>query len=75
MVFINRKKELNSFKSDYEINTQNNKSQVYIIEADHGVGKSEFIREVSKFFSYFPLDIYRSDNNEELSTFKRLVLN
>ncbi|MCI5740160.1 MAG: hypothetical protein SO445_08325 [Lachnospiraceae bacterium] len=74
MVFINRKKELNSFKSDYEINTQNNKSQVYIIEADHGVGKSEFIREVSKFFSYFPLDIYRSDNNEELSTFKRLVL-
>lgn len=74
MFFINRKKELNSFKSNYENNTQNNISQVYIVEANHGVGKSEFIREVSKYFSYFPLDIFQLDNNEELSIFKRLVL-
>lgn len=73
MFFVNRKKELASFKSNYENNIQNNISQVYIIKANHGVGKSEFIREVSKFFSYFPLDIFQSDDNAELSTFKRLV--
>lgn len=74
MFFINRKIELNSFKNNYETYTKNNISQVYIIEANHGVGKSEFIREVSKFFSYYPLDIFQSENNEELSIFKRLVL-
>lgn len=74
MVFINRTNELNSLKSNYQEYTQNDKSQVYIVEANHGVGKSEFIREVSKYFSYSPLDIFQSDNNEELSTFKRLVL-
>lgn len=74
MFFINRKKELNSFKNNYDKNTENNISQVYIIEANHGIGKSEFIREVSKYFLYIPLDIFQSDDNEELSTFKRLVL-
>lgn len=74
MFFINRKKELNSFISNYEKHIENNVSQVYIIEAEHGIGKSEFIREVSKFFSFFPLDIFQSNNNEELSIFKRLVL-
>lgn len=74
MFFINRKEELNSFKNNYDENTENNISQVYIIEAEHGIGKSEFIREVSKYFSYIPLDIFQSDDNEELSTFKRLVI-
>ncbi|MCM1236732.1 MAG: hypothetical protein NC489_42190 [Ruminococcus flavefaciens] len=73
MSFINRREEIYSFKNNYEKNAQNNISQVYIIKANHGVGKSEFIREVSKYFSYFPLDIYQSDD-VELSTFKRLVL-
>lgn len=74
MVFINRENERNTFKSNYEKNTQNNISQVYIIEANHGVGKSEFIREVSKYFLYYPLEIFQSDDNEELSIFKRMVL-
>ena len=33
MYFINRKAELNSFKSNYEKYRENNISQVYIIEA------------------------------------------
>lgn len=74
MNFINRKKELNSLKHNYETYTKSNTTQVYIVEANHGIGKSEFIREVSKYFSYFPLDIFQTDNQEELSTFKRLVL-
>ena len=43
MFFINRENERMSFKINYEENTQNNVSQVYIIEANHGVGKSEFM--------------------------------
>lgn len=74
MSFINRSEDISSFKSNYEKNMQNSISQVYIIKANHGVGKSEFIREVSKYFSYFPLDIFQSDDNAELSTFKRLIL-
>ena len=74
MFFINRENERNSFKSNYENNIKNNISQVYIIQANHGVGKSEFIREVSKYFSYYPLEIFQSDDNEELSIFKRMVL-
>ena len=74
MYFINRKAELNSFKSNYEKYRENNISQVYIIEAEHGIGKSEFIREVSNFFLLFPVDIFQTNNTEELSIFKRLVL-
>lgn len=74
MFFINREEERTSFKRNYEANIQNKTSQVYIIEANHGVGKTEFIREVSKYFSYNPLDIYQAEENEELSIFKRLVL-
>ncbi len=74
MFFINRENERMSFKINYEENTQNNVSQVYIIEANHGVGKSEFIREVSKYFSNYPLEISQSNENEELSVFKRMVL-
>lgn len=74
MFFINRKEELKSFVNNYDENIENNISQVYIIEASHGIGKTEFIKEVSKYFSYIPLDIFPSDDNEELATFKRLVL-
>lgn len=74
MFFINRENERMSFKINYEENTQNNVNQVYIIEANHGVGKSEFIREVSKYFSNYPLEISQSNENEELSVFKRMVL-
>lgn len=65
MSFINRKETLSSFKNVYETNTHNNQSQVYIIEADHGVGKSEFIRKISTYFSYLPIDIFPSDDSEE----------
>lgn len=74
MTFINRESEITSFRSDYISNTQNKISQIYIIEADHGIGKSEFIREVSKYFSYYPLEIFQSDDTDELSIFKNLVL-
>ena len=74
MDFINRENERNSFKDNYKINIQSKVNQVYIIEANRGVGKTEFIREVSKSFSYYPLEIFRLDNNEELSIFKRMVL-
>lgn len=74
MFFINRENERNSFKNDYQINVQNKINQVYIIEANHGVGKTEFIKEVSKYFSYYPLEIAQLDNNDELSIFKRMVL-
>lgn len=74
MFFINREKERSSFKNNYQINVQNKINQVYIIEANRGVGKTEFIKEVSKYFSYYPLEIIQFDNNEELSIFKRMVL-
>lgn len=74
MFFINREKERNDFKKDYEKNIQTQISQVYIIEASHGIGKSQFISEVSKFFSNYPLDIDQYDYDKELSTFKRMVL-
>lgn len=50
MFFINREEERTSFKRNYEANIQNKTSQVYIIEANHGVWKTEFIREVSNIF-------------------------
>lgn len=74
MTFINRVTELTSFRNDYENNKNHKISQVYIIEADHGIGKSEFIREASKYFSYYPLDIIQFYNNDELSVFKSLVI-
>ena len=52
MLFINRQIERESFKNTYEQNIQKNVSQVYIIEAEHGVGKTEFIKEVSKYFAH-----------------------
>lgn len=73
MLFINRKNERETFKNTYEQNIQKKISQVYIIEADHGIGKTEFIKEVSKYFSNCPLEIFQSDN-EELSLFKTMVL-
>ncbi len=74
MTFINRNSELTLFRNDYENNTRINKSQVYIIEAGHGIGKSEFIREASRYFSHHPVEIFQSDENDELSTFKDLVI-
>lgn len=74
MDFINRKKEYNTFKNDYQTQIIKNKTQVYIIEANHGIGKSEFIREVSKIFKCYPLDILQLGNNQEYPIFKRLVL-
>ncbi len=74
MTFINRVTELASFRRDYEKNKNNKTSQVYIIEANHGVGKSSFIKEASNFFSYFPMYIIQSGNNDELSLFKSFVI-
>lgn len=74
MSFINRKEELSTFKCDYEKNLKGKNSQVYIIEANHGVGKTEFIREISKSFPCYPLEIYQSDKKDELSAFKSIVL-
>lgn len=73
MLFINREIERETFKNTYEQNIQKNISQVYIIEAEHGVGKTEFIKEVSKYFANYPLEIFQSDS-EELSLFKTMVL-
>ena len=73
MLFINRENERETFKKTYEQNTQKNINQVYIIEAEHGVGKTEFIKEVSKYFANCPLEIFQSDI-EELSLFKTMVL-
>ena len=73
MLFINRQIERESFKNTYEQNIQKNVSQVYIIEAEHGVGKTEFIKEVSKYFANYPLEIIQSDS-AELSLFKMMVL-
>lgn len=74
MIFINRREEFNSFKNNYEIQMRKAINQIYIVEANHGVGKSEFIREVSKFFIHHSLNIYQPENNGELSIFKRFVL-
>ena len=74
MIFINRREEFNSFKNNYEIQMRKAINQIYIVEANHGVGKSEFIREVSKFFIHNSLNIYQPENNGELSIFKRFVL-
>lgn len=74
MDFINRKKERDLFENDYKDNSQNKTSQVYIVEAKHGIGKSKFIEEISKNFSCMPLYILPSDDISELSTFKNLVL-
>lgn len=74
MSFIDRENERSSFKNNYQVNMQNNINQVYIIEADHGIGKTEFIREVSKYFSNFSLEINGEDNYQELSIFKSMVL-
>ena len=74
MNFINRKRECDSFRDNYEQNIRNNINQVYIIEADHGVGKSEFIKEVSKYFSHYPIEIFPFGDTEELSVFKRMIL-
>lgn len=73
MIFINRREEFNSFKNNYEIQMRKAINQIYIVEANHGVGKSEFIREVSKFFIHHSLNIYQPENNGELSIFKRFV--
>lgn len=42
MSFIDRENERSSFKNNYQVNMQNNINQVYIIEADHGIGKTEY---------------------------------
>ena len=48
MKFINRKEELRNLQKDYTNNLNRGLNQVYIIKADSGIGKSEFIKEISK---------------------------
>lgn len=50
MVFINRESERNTFKNNYEENIQSDITQVYIIEADHGVGKQNLLEKFQNVF-------------------------
>ena len=74
MEFINRKNELNKLKEEYKLQIKTGKSQVYIIRADSGIGKSEFIKEITKDLSKIPIEILPLDDNENFSTFRRFVI-
>ena len=74
MEFINRKTELQELKNEYKKYLETGKSQVYIIRADSGVGKSEFIKEITKDFSKMPIEIIHLEDVENFSTFRRFVI-
>lgn len=74
MEFINRKNELQEFKNEYRQHLKTGQSHVYIIRANSGVGKSEFIKEITKDFSKIPIEILHLDDTEEFSTFRRFVI-
>ena len=48
MEFINRRDELDKIQNEYKQHLKTGKSQVYIIRANSGIGKSEFIKEIIK---------------------------
>ncbi|MBO3757473.1 hypothetical protein J5O02_10655 [Streptococcus suis] len=74
MEFINRRAELDKLKNEYKQHLKTGKSQVYIIRANSGIGKSEFIKEITKDFSQIPIEILHLDDTENSSTFRRFVI-
>lgn len=74
MKFINRKNELQELKDEYKQHLETGKNQVYIIMANSGVGKSEFIKEITKEFSKVPIEILHLGDTQEFSTFRRFVI-
>lgn len=50
MEFINRRDELEKIQNEYKQHLKTGKSQVYIIRANSGIGKSEFIKETINIF-------------------------
>lgn len=74
MEFINRKNELQDLRNEYKQHLKTGASHVYIIRANSGIGKSEFIKEITKDFSKIPIEILHLDDTEEFSTFRRFVI-
>ena len=74
MEFINRRDELDKIQNEYKQHLKTGKSQVYIIRANSGIGKSEFIKETIKHFSQTPIEILHLDDTENSSTFRRFVI-
>ena len=74
MKFINRKEELRNLQKDYTNNLNRGLNQVYIIKADSGIGKSEFINEISKKLNLSFIDVLPLDDSNVFSTFKRFVI-
>ena len=74
MKFINRKEELRNLQKDYTNNLNRGLNQVYIIKADSGVGKSEFIKEISKKLNLSFIEVLPLDDSNDFSTFKRFVI-
>lgn len=74
MEFINRRDELDKIQNEYKQHLKTGKSQVYIIRANSGIGKSEFIKEIIKDFSQIPIEILHLDDTENSSTFRRFVI-
>lgn len=74
MKFINRKEELRNLQKDYTNNLNRGLNQVYIIKADSGVGKSEFIKEISKKLNLSFIEVFPLDDSNDFSTFKRFVI-
>jgi hypothetical protein len=74
MEFINRRDELDKIQNEYKQHLKTGKSQVYIIRANSGIGKSEFIKEIIKDFSQTPIEILHLDDTENSSAFRRFVI-
>lgn len=74
MKFINRKEELRNLQRDYTNNLNRGLNQVYIIKADSGIGKSEFIKEISKKLNLSFIEVLPLDDSNIFSTFKRFVI-
>ncbi|CYY24796.1 Uncharacterised protein [Streptococcus suis] len=73
MEFINRKHLLQELKNEYKQHLKTGNSHIYIIRASSGIGKSEFIKEITKGFSKIPIEILHLEDTEEFSTFRRLI--
>lgn len=74
MEFINRKHLLQELKNEYKQHLKTGNSHIYIIRASSGIGKSEFIKEITKGFSKIPIEILHLEDTEEFSTFRRFVI-
>lgn len=74
MKFINREEEISNLQKDYTNNLNRGLNQVYIIKAASGIGKSEFIKEISKKLNLSFIEVLPLDDINDFSTFKRFVI-